>query len=86
MSSAHKTQETSEEVDPIDENIQTVIDLHKRAESSVSLQQRMIEKATDFLGRPEFLFIILIVAAVWIVINILLMKSGLPVFDPPPFI
>lgn len=86
MSSAHKTQETSEEVDPIDENIQTVVDLHKRAESSVSLQQRMIEKATDFLGRPRFLFIILIVAAVWIVINILLMKSGLPVFDPPPFI
>jgi uncharacterized membrane protein len=82
----HETQETSKEIDPIGENIQTVADLHKRAESSASLPQRAIENATDFLGRPRFLFIILIVAAVWVVINILLMKLGLPIFDPPPFI
>lgn len=86
MSSMHKTQETSEEIDPIGENIQTVADLHKRAEHSASLPQRTIEKATAFLGRPRFLFIILIITAIWIAINILLMKSGMPVFDPPPFI
>ncbi len=86
MSDKNKTQEISEEIDPISENIQTVADLHKHADRSVSLPQRTIEKATGFLGRPRFLFIILVVTSVWIVINFLLMKSGLPVFDPPPFI
>lgn len=86
MSSIHETQEASEEIDPIGENIQTVADLHKRAEGSASFPQRSIEKVTNFLGRPRFLFTILIVTAVWVVINMLLKKLGLPDFDPPPFI
>jgi uncharacterized membrane protein len=81
----YPTREASKEVDPINENIQTIADLHKHAERSVSPQQRVIEKVTDFLGQPRFLFIILVVVTLWIVVNILLATFGLPNFDPPPF-
>jgi uncharacterized membrane protein len=80
------THEASEKVDPISENIQTVADLHKRAEYKVSAQQRAVENITNFLGRSRFLFIILVVVALWIVVNVLLPTFGLPSFDPPSFI
>jgi len=85
MAVKHRTREARKEVDPIDENIQTIADLHKHAERSVSPQQRVIEKVTDFLGQPRFLFIILVVVTLWIVVNILLATFGLHNFDPPPF-
>ncbi len=81
-----QTQKASNEADPIDENIQTVAELHKHAENKVSTQQRTIEDMTDFLGRPRFLFIILVFVSLWIIVNMLLIKLGLPSFDPPPFI
>lgn len=85
MAVEHQTREAGKEVDPINENIQTIADLHKHAERSASPQQRAIEKVTDFLGQPRFLFIILAVVTLWIVANILLATFGLPNFDPPPF-
>jgi uncharacterized membrane protein len=74
-----------EVIDPISENIQTVADLHKSAESRVSPQQRTIEKVTNFLGRPRFLFIILAVVGVWVIVTLLLPALGVRDFDPPPF-
>lgn len=85
MAVEHQTREAGKEVDPINENIQTIADLHKHAERSASPQQRAIEKVTDFLGQPRFLFIILAVVTLWIVANILLATFGLPNFDQPPF-
>ncbi len=79
------SQEDYNEADPINENIQAIIELHKRAENEVSHQQRTIENITNFLGRPAFLFIILAFVALWIIINTLLSRFGLPVLDPPPF-
>jgi len=81
-----QTQEDSNNADPINENIQTIVELHRRAENEVSKQQRTIEDITDFLGRPIFLFIILVFVSLWIIINTLLIKFGLSSFDPPPFI
>ena len=78
--------ENANDTDPIYENIQTIVELHTRAENEVSRQQRSIENITAFLGRPRFLFIILIFVSLWIMVNILLIKLGLPGFDPPPFI
>jgi uncharacterized membrane protein len=86
MTHMQQTQKNSKEDDPVDENIQTVAELHKHAENEASTQQRTIEAMTDFLGRPRFLFIILVFASLWILVNILLIKFGLPNFDPPPFI
>ena len=79
------SQEEQHQADPINENIQTIVELHKRAENEVSNQQRTIEDITNFLGRPIFLFIILAFVALWIIVNILLSRLGLPTFDPPPF-
>ncbi len=81
-----QTQKDSNRPDPIDENIQTIAELHKRAQNKVSPQQRTIENLTDFLGRPRFLYIILFVVLGWIMVNILLTKFGLPSVDPPPFV
>ena len=81
-----QTQEDSNDTDPIYENIQTIVELHKRADNEVSRQQRTIENITAFLGRPRFLFIILVFVSLWIIVNMLLIKLGLPSFDPPPFI
>jgi uncharacterized membrane protein len=78
-------QEDANDPDPIYENIRTIVELHKRAENEASGQQRTKENITAFLGRPRFLFIILIFVSLWIMVNILLMKFGLPDFDPPPF-
>ncbi len=80
------SEEVQNETDPIRENIQDIIDLHKRAENEVSQQQHTIENITDFLGRPIFLFIILTFVALWMIVNILLTKFGLTSFDSPPFI
>jgi hypothetical protein len=57
ISFKQQTQKDSNEADPIDKNIQTVAELHKRANNEVSTQPHTIEVMTDFLGRPRFLFI-----------------------------
>lgn len=72
-------------VDPIGENIETIADMHKHAELRVNPHQRTIEKVTAFLGRPRFFYIILISVTLWILVNALLPKFGIPNFDPPPF-
>lgn len=81
-----QTQEHSNDADPISENIDTIVELHRRAEKDVSKQQRTIEDITDFLGQPAFLFIILAFVSLWIFVNTLLIKFGFTSFDPPPFI
>jgi uncharacterized membrane protein len=81
-----QTQKEHDQTDPINENIQAIIELHQRAENEISQQQRTIEDMTNFLGRPIFLFIILAFVVLWIIVNILLTKFGLTSFDPPPFI
>jgi len=90
MSTTQQTQDAREDlkregIDPASENIQAVADLHKSAERRVSPQQRAIEKVTDFLGRPLFLFIILAFVVAWIAVTLLLTTFGLRDFDPPPF-
>jgi uncharacterized membrane protein len=73
-------------IDPISEHIQTIAEIHKAAERRVSPQQRAIEKVTRFLGRPQFLFIILTTVALWMAVTLLLPAFGLRDFDPPPFV
>ncbi len=85
-STKQQTQKDNNDADPINENIDTIVELHRRAEKNVSKQQRTIEDITDFLGRPTFLFIILAFVSLWIIVNALLPKFGFASFDPPPFI
>jgi len=53
-STKQQTQEHNNNADPINENIQTIVELHKRAENEASRQQRTIENITDFPGPSRF--------------------------------
>jgi len=44
-----------------------------------------VEAASDFFGRPAFLYSILLLAALWMLLNVLPQRFGLLQFDPPPF-
>src|SRR5436305_6700187 len=82
----HQSSQQQKETDPIGQNIKIIADLHKRAERQASPQQRAIERVTAFLGRPRFLFLILITVTLWMLVNVVLAIVGLPSFDPPPFL
>ncbi len=82
----HRSSQQRREDDPIGQNIKTIADLHKHAERQASPQQRAIERVTAFLGRPRFLFLILITVTFWMLINVVLPVFGLSSFDPPPFL
>lgn len=71
--------------DHINENIEAISDLHFRAERRLTIHQRGIERVTNSLGRPVFLYGILSLVGLWIAINLAVPSLGLPAFDPPPF-
>jgi uncharacterized membrane protein len=71
--------------DPLNESIETIADLHLRMEGKVGPHQRAIERVTAALGRPRFLYVILLFVSIWVLINGIGMRSGLPPFDSPPF-
>ncbi|MEH2070357.1 MAG: DUF1003 domain-containing protein [Nostoc sp.] len=71
--------------EPISQNIETIIALHKRSEKDVPKHQRLVETGTAFFGRPIFLYSILLFLVLWIIPNVLPRRFGLLRFDPPPF-
>ncbi|WP_138505267.1 DUF1003 domain-containing protein [Nostoc sp. PA-18-2419] len=71
--------------EPISQNIETIIALHRRYEKDVPRHQRLVETGTTFFGRPIFLYSILLLLALWIIPNVLPRRFGLLRFDPPPF-
>jgi uncharacterized membrane protein len=80
----HKKEER-ESVDLIGQNIETIADLYAHAQRGLSPHQKIIERVTAFLGRPLFLYVILLFVALWTGVNLALADAGLHSFDPPPF-
>lgn len=78
-------QETTELVDIVGENIESIVDLHMRVEKQASQHQRIIETLTATLGRPRFFYLILLFVALWIGVNLLLPHLRIASFDAPPF-
>jgi uncharacterized membrane protein len=72
-------------VDPISESIESIAELHNHMESKIGRHQRAIEAVTANLGRPRFLYIILLFVLCWIFVNLLLARLHISSFDPPPF-
>jgi uncharacterized membrane protein len=66
------------------ETIESVADLERGAERTISSHQRWIERTTSVVGRPRTVYIVLTFTAAWIAINSLLAQTG-RAFDPPPF-
>jgi uncharacterized membrane protein len=69
----------------IDDTIQSIAELERKALAGASLQQRAIERFTLAIGRPRTVWIILAIVAVWVVLNLALRAGGRPEFDPPPY-
>lgn len=73
------------QIDPLSRNIHSIADLRARFEQQASRHQIFVERVTQWLGRPKFLYAILIVVSCWIVLNLAALRAGLQPIDPPPF-
>ena len=67
----------------IDQNIEGVVALQRRAWETVGSAQRRMERVGRFLGRPFYLIALLTVIGGWVGINVSL--SVAQRWDPPPF-
>src|SRR4051812_13381040 len=59
--------------------------MHERAEHTVTRHQRVVEMITSLAGRPVALYLLLVGAVFWVVINEVLYRTGIPPLDAPPF-
>lgn len=66
----------------LEQSIESIVDIRRSAESSISAHQRRIERATAALGRPATTFTIVALVIVWIALNLALGPRAL---DRPPF-
>jgi uncharacterized membrane protein len=69
----------------IDDAIESIAELERKALSGASLQQRAIERFTLAVGRPRTVWIILTVVTAWIAINVGLAVAGHSQLDPAPY-
>lgn len=69
----------------VTQNVETIASLRTRAEGELSAHQRRIEWATAALGHPRSMYVILLLAAVWVAVNTGMPHLGLAPLDPPPF-
>jgi uncharacterized membrane protein len=69
----------------IDETIESIAELERKALAGASLQQRAIERFTLAVGRPRTVWIILAVVAAWVTVNVWLAATGRPQLDPAPY-
>lgn len=85
ISRTSRVTNTNGQIDPIGQSIEATANLHIHMERKVDPHQRSIESVTAFLGRPRFLYIILLFVALWILLNIALKLASIHPIDPPPF-
>jgi uncharacterized membrane protein len=67
------------------QNIETLAQLHIEAEEKVGRHQKTIEKLTAAIGHRWTLNVILAGVALWVVVNTLASRIGMPKLDAPPF-
>ena len=77
--------EKSELNNLVGQNIETIIEHQLRSEQGPDQHQRTIETITKNVGRPRFLYLILLVVALWVGVHGLLALFGVASFDPAPF-
>ena len=80
-----RTSAGESERDQISQNIEAVLEVHKREEQNISRSQRILERIARFIGEPAFLGLILLFVALWMLTNDLMHGWGMVEFDPAPF-
>jgi uncharacterized membrane protein len=66
----------------VEESVDEIVEIERQNQRKISPQQRRIEWTSGALGRPKTTYAILLIAIVWVGVNIALGR-GAP--DPPPF-
>lgn len=69
----------------VDETIESIAELERRALAAASLHQRAIERLTLAIGRPRTLYVLVVLIAGWILVNLAMLALRETPLDPPPF-
>ncbi|MHB8140610.1 MAG: DUF1003 domain-containing protein [Vulcanimicrobiaceae bacterium] len=72
-------------VGQVDEAIESIAELERRAEEDISGHQRWIERVTCRIGQPRMVYLIVLFVGIWVGANTLLALTHRGAFDPPPF-
>ncbi|MES1196974.1 MAG: DUF1003 domain-containing protein, partial [Steroidobacter sp.] len=70
----------------ISQNIDSILAFYNREELKISDSQRRLEFVGRSIARPLYLLSVISTAALWMLINSLAPRLGLPQVDPPPFV
>lgn len=80
-----KEQSSKPAIDPIGQNIESILAFYLREEQNLTRSQRTLETISDSLGRPFYLGAIVLFVVLWILANVLAQPLGFVVFDPAPY-
>jgi uncharacterized membrane protein len=67
------------------ETVQAIALLHAEHHRKSTLAERVVDRATAWVGRPSFLLALVAAATMWGLFNLGLLYKGVPPPDPPPF-
>jgi len=71
--------------DHIDHAVRSVTQLHTDHRRRATTPQRAINRISALTGRPWFIAVVAIGAALWVLANLIASRLGLEPVDPPPF-
>ena len=70
----------------IDQNIGDIVAFQEREHDKVGTSQRRLEVVSSLIGRPLYLFSLLLLVGLWITVNGIAASLGAEPVDPPPFV
>lgn len=79
------TEDIAKLADIIDEDVEKLVTLRLQAEQEAGRHQILIERVTDKLARPPFLYLLLFFVILWIAANVLGSHLHILNLDGPPF-
>jgi uncharacterized membrane protein len=71
--------------EPVARNIADILELESREMARTTRAQLWLEKLGRWLAHPAFPIALLLFTALWISLNVMTTRVGIPHFDPPPF-
>jgi uncharacterized membrane protein len=80
-----REQSSEPSLDPISQNIGTILEFYTREELKISHSQRVLEGIGGFMGRPIYVGSILLFVALWTFANVYARECGWEQFDRAPF-